>query len=73
VAQQIEAGKCGRTYNADDRASIVAAINSMAADRETLKQYQRNALTYGRDWFNWEILSAPLRTILAKLSADGRS
>jgi glycosyltransferase involved in cell wall biosynthesis len=69
VAQQIEAGQVGVVYDSADRASIVAAVDRMAGDREALRQWQRNALTYGRETFNWQVQSEPLRRILSALSA----
>jgi hypothetical protein len=41
----------------------------MAGDREALRQWQRNAQDYGRETFNWQVQSAPLREILAGLTA----
>jgi glycosyltransferase involved in cell wall biosynthesis len=69
VAQQVELGQFGRLYDATDRASIVAAVNFLSGDRERLKQLKDNAQAYGRDRFNWQVLSAPLREILGEISA----
>ncbi|MBX6323422.1 MAG: glycosyltransferase, partial [Rhodospirillaceae bacterium] len=68
VAQQIAAGRCGLVYDVADPASIVDAVDSLARDRDVLRQYQRNALGYGRTVFNWQVQSAPLRAILEEIS-----
>lgn len=70
VRDILEDGRCGVTYDATDRASIVRAVNELSGSRERLAEYQRNAGVHGREVFNWDVQSRGLEQIFQRTAED---
>ncbi len=68
VKALIEEYDCGLTYDSDQPDTIVSTVNQFIEDKESLKQYQQNALKGGKNAIHWDAVSGPLLDAYRRLA-----
>ena len=67
ISELITNHECGRTYEADNPASLSVVVHSFIDHPENLQQMKRNAHEFTRSEFNWEVQSAPYMEAIQSL------
>jgi glycosyltransferase involved in cell wall biosynthesis len=69
VERVIDDTEGGATYDADDPASVAAAVAALVADTDVLLDKKRRAYEAAKSWFNWEVQSEPYERAVRRLLA----